>query len=184
MSVDDSISKTRSAGDPSAGMPSEGVIPATLSKRTFPPTAPPAARWKYHFWILVVALSLLTIAFLLNVAGQGTTTSLPLIGEIPQLCTWKRLVGIDCPGCGLTRSIVALAHGQWATAWRFNPAGWLFFAVCLYQIPFRSLQLWRLYHDRADYRHRLVVINIAVWTLVLTMIVQWIWKLGIWKLGI
>jgi hypothetical protein len=39
----------------------------------------------------------------------------------PTLCIWKKLLGIPCPGCGLTRGVCFLVHGQWAEAIRFNP---------------------------------------------------------------
>lgn len=39
----------------------------------------------------------------------------------PPLCIWKNLLGIPCPGCGLTRGVCFLVHGKWAEAVRFNP---------------------------------------------------------------
>jgi hypothetical protein len=38
---------------------------------------------------------------------------------------------IDCPFCGMTRSFVALAHGEVSSAFRFHPAGPLLFAAML-----------------------------------------------------
>ncbi|NVB80590.1 MAG: DUF2752 domain-containing protein [Kofleriaceae bacterium] len=37
--------------------------------------------------------------------------------------------GIDCPMCGMTRSFVALAHGDIGAAFRFHPAGPLLFVA-------------------------------------------------------
>lgn len=135
-----------------------------------------ARRVRYHLWILATALLVLCVALLLIVPDQGLT-SFPLIGEIPPLCLWKRLLNVDCPGCGLTRSFAALAHGHWLAAWSFNPAGWMFFAVCLYQLPYRGWQLWRLFHGRAEYEHRSRTIAIVVWTLLAALLAQWIWKM-------
>lgn len=56
----------------------------------------------------------------------------------------RRMTGLDCPGCGLTRSFVSLAHGQWAAAWSYHPAGPLLFAVVAFQLPWRAAQLWRI----------------------------------------
>jgi hypothetical protein len=36
---------------------------------------------------------------------------------------------VDCPFCGMTRSFVALAHGEVFAAFRFHPAGPLLFAA-------------------------------------------------------
>lgn len=41
----------------------------------------------------------------------------------------RRAFQIDCPFCGMTRSFVALAHGDLAAALRFHPAGPLLFAA-------------------------------------------------------
>jgi len=39
----------------------------------------------------------------------------------PTLCVWRKLLGIACPSCGLTRGVCFLVHGQFAEAVRFNP---------------------------------------------------------------
>ena len=37
------------------------------------------------------------------------------------LCPSRRLFGLDCPGCGLTRATFALIRGDIAEMWRFHP---------------------------------------------------------------
>lgn len=53
-----------------------------------------------------------------SLRGQG-------INALPSrsLCWSVRLLGQECPGCGLTRSFLALASGQWADAFALNPSG-------------------------------------------------------------
>lgn len=46
-------------------------------------------------------------------------------------CVWHRLTGRPCPGCGLTRSVTAVLHGQWGQAWHCHPFGFLPPAVFL-----------------------------------------------------
>ncbi len=44
--------------------------------------------------------------------------------EIPiAFCAVKQLLGVPCPGCGITRSIAALLAGSPTTALEFNAAG-------------------------------------------------------------
>jgi hypothetical protein len=45
------------------------------------------------------------------------------VDDGPVLCPFRVLTGLPCPGCGLTRSWVHLAHGQWDAAWFANPFG-------------------------------------------------------------
>jgi len=37
-------------------------------------------------------------------------------------CLFRRFLGIPCPGCGFTRSVLALAHGQFTHSFFFHPA--------------------------------------------------------------
>jgi hypothetical protein len=43
------------------------------------------------------------------------------IEDGPVICPVRFLTGLPCPGCGLTRSWVYLAHGHWAEAWAAHP---------------------------------------------------------------
>lgn len=52
----------------------------------------------------------------------------------PVLCPFRLLTGIPCPACGLTRSWVHAAHGQWDEALAlhaFGPALMLLLAVTI-----------------------------------------------------
>jgi hypothetical protein len=41
----------------------------------------------------------------------------------PQLCPFKLILGLPCPGCGMTRSVVTLLHGDLAASAYFHPLG-------------------------------------------------------------
>jgi hypothetical protein len=50
------------------------------------------------------------------------------------LCIVKKTTGIDCPGCGLTRSFIYLCHGHISDSFRLHPLGpviFLFFFLML-----------------------------------------------------
>lgn len=36
-------------------------------------------------------------------------------------CPLQALTGLHCPGCGSTRMLGAVVHGEWRAAWHFNP---------------------------------------------------------------
>jgi Protein of unknown function (DUF2752) len=48
--------------------------------------------------------------------------------KLPAFCLFKAATGIPCPGCGVTRSIVALLHGDFSHATAAGIAVLLFFA--------------------------------------------------------
>jgi hypothetical protein len=101
-------------------------------------------RGRFHAIVLVVCGVVLALSALLQVRGQ-TQVAVPLWGvALPELCSWRRYLGLECPGCGLTRSFISLAHFDPLAAWRYNPAGVVLFAGMLFQFPYRALQLRRL----------------------------------------
>ncbi len=57
-----------------------------------------------------VLFALLPIAFLLSL----------LVFDIP-ICPTKRLLGLPCPGCGLTRATGAMIHLDLVTMWAMHP---------------------------------------------------------------
>jgi Protein of unknown function (DUF2752) len=97
-----------------------------------------------HLILLLLSVGVLLLAAVLSIRS-GTQVLLPLIDlPLPELCTMRRMTGINCPGCGLTRSFIALAHGDVRSSWLYNPAGILWFAAIAFQVPYRSYQLWRI----------------------------------------
>jgi hypothetical protein len=53
------------------------------------------------------------------------------------------MLGVSCPGCGLTRSFIYLARGDWQQAWREHRLGWLVAALVAFQFPYRLWAVWR-----------------------------------------
>jgi hypothetical protein len=43
--------------------------------------------------------------------------------KLPSGCLFKEIVGIECPACGVTRSLEALMRGDIVASFLFNPAG-------------------------------------------------------------
>ncbi|MEC7500282.1 MAG: DUF2752 domain-containing protein [Planctomycetota bacterium] len=134
-----------------------------------------SARMRYHGILLIVALLIIALSGWLQLKNSEEI-QIPFWGTLPGLCSWKNLIGIECPGCGLTRCFVEIGHGHWSNAWRYNPAGFLLFSIVLYQIPFRGIQLWRLRDGRRDARHHTRCINLTAWGVITTLIVQWTFK--------
>lgn len=50
-------------------------------------------------------------------------------------CVFKAATGWDCPGCGSTRAVHQLLHGNVAAAFRLNPFLFLLGAVALCAVP-------------------------------------------------
>lgn len=129
----------------------------------------------YQGLILLGALAVLAASALLSLGTHGDVSAGRAI--LPTLCVWRQVTGMDCPGCGLTRAFVALAHGRWLEAWKFNRAAPLIFALILYQVPFRAIQLVRLWQGRTVMKHSPFVVGLLSWTAVAALFAQWAWRM-------
>ena len=85
----------------------------------------PCASLQSRFWAGVWCLgcvTLLVVAALVtpDPSGVGTHTQL---GAPP--CSSMMLWGVPCPTCGMTTAFAHTVRGQWLSAIRVQPAGWL-----------------------------------------------------------
>ena len=66
---------------------------------------------------------------------------------LPNVCIFLRTTGLPCPGCGLTRSIVAAAHGNLALSLSYHRLGLLILVYVILQSIFNLFYLvipkWR-----------------------------------------
>lgn len=152
----------------SRGSPSSGVPPAS---------AEPDAL--FHGVLLLMSAGVLIAAACLQIRGTDQVV-LPVVNiALPDVCSYKRLVGVDCPGCGLTRCFISLLNGDLKGAWAFNPAGVLLFVVVVVQIPYRGFQLHRLRRGYAEIRLPRLALA-TIWLLVISLFIQWFARDGPW----
>lgn len=137
---------------------------------------PTRTDWSLHFWLLVVAVAVVALAACMNIHAVEEVR-LPFTWfSLPELCYFRRTMGFGCPGCGLTRSFIAFAHGQLLTAWHYNPAGVLFFPVVVFQIPYRLAQLLRVRRGLRPWNLGTVAQGVFI-ALFIVLVVQWLAKL-------
>ena len=70
--------------------------------------SPPRVRGKWPCWVLLVPLSIMLLAMA------------PWLSERMPSCLFHEKTGLFCPGCGATRSALALSNGDWFGAMRNN----------------------------------------------------------------
>ena len=134
-----------------------------------------ASETRYHLVVLGLCTSVLVLSAVLTVRDSHVYT--PLVNTpLPGICSFRALAGIDCPGCGLTRSFIRLARVDFVGAWHFNPAGILVFMVVAFQLPYRSFQLWLIGNSLPPRPWRQGVH--FLWLVVAGLIVQWIYRLA------
>ena len=91
--------------------------------------------------------TILAVSVLVLVLSSVMTPSdsvLTLFGwEVPPLCVWKNLTGLDCPGCGLTRSFTWMGHGDVVAAFARHRLGPLLYLGVALQVPLRVRRIVR-----------------------------------------
>ncbi len=154
------------AGGADCRRPEDSVAPAARSL---------AASGRRHHWtFLILSTIVLALAIFLELGDGEKHVALGRTGvTLPGVCAWRNLTGVGCPGCGMTRCFISLAHGDILRAWRFNPAGFLAFGFLLFQFPYRAVQLRQIRHGRKELNLARIG-HVFVWVLVAAIIAQWI----------
>jgi hypothetical protein len=86
----------------------------------------------------------------------------------PVLCLFRRITGVPCPSCGLTRSWQAAGHGRLRDAIAFHPLGPLTMVVAA----------WLAMDPRAE--RRLAASGTGGWAAatVVAWFASWLWRLS------
>lgn len=63
--------------------------------------------------------------------------------RLPHLCAVRAVFEVECPTCGLTRSIIHLMHGRAVLSLATHRLGWLVLSLIVAQVPYRTCRLHR-----------------------------------------
>ena len=98
-----------------------------------------------HRTMLWLSIAILAAAFVLQARPTGDVGPAfwPNV-SLPLLCGSRALFNTECPGCGLTRSFIALAGGNFQESLQYNRVGWLLALAVVLQIPYRLFALGEL----------------------------------------
>jgi hypothetical protein len=128
------------------------------------------SRRRRHREMLVVATVVVVLSFMLQiVVGEQVAFRWLPQHPLPPSCFFRSLFDASCPGCGLTRSFILLAQGDFAASFRMHHLGWLMALVVLLQFPYRLASLWWKYRHILNPRvarfisHALIFLLLANW---------------------
>ncbi|HVJ07952.1 MAG TPA: DUF2752 domain-containing protein [Acidisarcina sp.] len=79
---------------------------------------------------------------------------LPLVHLLPHLCLLKAVIGIPCPGCGVTHALLLAMSSRFRESMMANPAGLAIAATIAFQLIARPIAMAHLsasaFVDRAS----------------------------------
>jgi hypothetical protein len=126
--------------------------------------------------MLCIAVAVLVLSFTLRVRADQRVELLGLSGlPVPEMCGSRLWLGIECPGCGLTRGFIRLANGDWSGAITLNRVTPLLAVAVLAQIPYRLAML--LGWPPARRFAKFVWANAFGWVLIVALFGNWFLKL-------
>ena len=128
-----------------------------------------------HFTMLWISLVVVVASMVLQPRSTGAVgpAFLPNV-NLPDLCSSRSLFGVECPGCGLTRSFLALASGDVAASLAYHRLGWLMALVIVLQFPYRLYCLREL-------RVKIPTRTWPTWfgyLLLAALLINWLCKVG------
>ena len=132
--------------------------------------------FRLHLMFLLMAAAVIFCSFVMTSEGQTTVRVPGVKFQMPEVCMSKRMWGVDCPGCGLTRSFISMSHGQFGRAFQFNPAGPIVYLFVLVQIPWHAYQMVRLWKLRRPIESTWLYIPLFGMSVVILL--QWLWRFG------
>jgi len=139
------------------------------------PTANQQSERAHWVWLLASAFVLAAAGLFVLVDDQRVGVGSSQL-VLPGTCVSRYAFGFPCPACGMTRSFVALAHGEPLRACAFNPAGVLLFALIALQLPWRTAQIWRIRAGHAEWDE--AWLHWAVGLSAIALVLQWIVRLA------
>jgi hypothetical protein len=118
----------------------------------------------------------MVVAIVLFVLARAFFPALPL----PLRCPSHEFLGLDCPGCGITRATVSLLKLQFGTAVRYNP-------LILFVAPYVIYRLASLLVGIAFGRILVTAwprwfLQVYQWGFLVCMGVLGAWRLKVWVL--
>lgn len=148
-----------------------------------------AARPTLSALVQPVATQLLRPA-VVGVAGLAVGAVLPpdWVLNGPQLCIFRLMSGMPCPGCGLTRAVVLAMHGDLTGSLYYHPLGLLFVVSALLLAAVDGYGWWRSGRPGATPRSPTWLLERmsqtpAPWVLIGVMIALWMVRLPLFLLG-
>jgi hypothetical protein len=137
-------------------------------------------RLQRHRQVLVIAGVVWALAFALKELPDGRVAFRGLTGiPLPHTCFTRSWLGLKCPGCGLTRSIIHLAEGDLDASWRSHRLGVLMAIVIAIQIPYRLVALRRLDRPWMETRWQVAF----AYALIALLVGNWLFELAAGRLA-
>lgn len=107
----------------------------------------------------------------------------------PSFCPLKVAIGLPCPGCGMTRSVVALMHGDVGASVFYHPLGVILVIASIAVAAIDGWHWWRESRPSGDVSARggivaRLMVTPAPWVAIAALALVWFARLPLYVAGI
>ena len=163
----------RASGHSSSADTSAGV---TAARRAYgfllPPEANLACDARSNWTYLLILLAFLILPFAVRFEPKVSASPTLFGFNLPSMCLSREIFGVNCPGCGLTRSFVLLAHGHIGESLRYHRLGIVLYGVFGCQALFRICCIAR--RSRPIPHSLLTLQRVVPAVVIVLLIVNWV----------
>lgn len=133
----------------------------------------PKRRFYLGIWVLLVSVYC-WLSYSILVSNKPISNKSALL-----TCPSQKWLGLPCPGCGTTRSLLSILNGNLGEAMRWNPLGYLALVVLaivplllLIDLIAKKETVWNLYTKAENLlQNKSVLITVLIFILV-----NWYWN--------
>ena len=134
-----------------------------------------------HIYIILLCASIIPISFCIpNQEDMAIYLSGIKLQRLPNVCLFKKISGIECPSCGLTRSFISISNLKIKKAWYFHRVGILIYAFVVLQIPYRIYMIWNEEAFESNISKK--IIKGYLYVIGVALIINWFFNLILFKL--
>ncbi len=128
-------------------------------------------RTKHHRTMLWMSAAVVILAFALKNSENSRVAFRWLPNyPLPHSCISRSWFGLECAGCGLTRSFIYFAEGDLPASFQVHRVGWLLAIAVLLQFPYRILALKR----QQALPLGTTAPRVFGWSLIILLLVNWL----------
>jgi hypothetical protein len=136
-----------------------------------------SARTHHVTYLVMIAVALALSAILsTDASGDVAIAAGGRLLHLPPLCPLRAFTGMKCPGCGLTRAFVLIAHGRFEEAEAMHRVSLALFFAALWQLWYRPWMIRRA--EVLPPEPLRTVHRIASWALIAALLGSWVYDVA------
>lgn len=100
----------------------------------------------FRILVLLAATIAISMSFVMTVK-DGQEVYIPFtIEPVPEVCGIRGILGVDCPGCGMSRAFISISNWEIDKALAYNSASLLVYVFVAVQIPWHAAQIFMTFY--------------------------------------